>query len=217
MHNICSDSALRWKQQAAKAGAIEALVAAMVTHREDLKVQAWSAGALYSLSSAEDAAGAKLKHQAFKAGALEVLSAALQLQDVRCGTWAAGAGLRICCGEDAAAKKHRQRAMEVGFAASLALSVDALATALRSDDAALRRCGAWTLWTATTAELMEEMPQRALEAGVLEALVYALNSCDVELQRPCVNVLYSACVGEDAAALERKQRAAQAGSLEALV
>lgn len=216
LHNICGDSAVRWKQQAAKAGAIEALVAAMVAHREDVKVQGWAAGALYSLCSAEDAAGTKLKHQVFKAGGLEVLLAALQLEDVRCRTWSACAGLRICCGEDSAAKKQRQHAMEVGFTTSLASSISALATALHSDDVELRGCGAWALWKLW--EVMEdEMPQRAVEAGVLEALVYALNSRDVELQRPCVNVLYSTCVGEDAAALERKQRAAQAGSLEALV
>lgn len=217
LHNICSSDSVRWKQQAAKAGAIEALVAAMVAHREDVKVQGWAAGALCSLCSAEDAAGAKLKHQVFKVGGLEVLSAALQLEDVRCRTWSASAGLRICCGEEAA-KKHRQHAMEVGFTTSFVSHgvLSALAAAVHSDDVELRGCGAWALWKAW--EVMEdEMPQRAVEAGVLEALVSALNSRDAELQRPCVNVLYSICVGEDAAALERKQRAAQAGSLEALV
>ena len=112
--DLCTEQCNR--QSAAEAGALEAVVAAMLAYPQVVSVQEQGCMALRNISVGGDAAALARKQSAAEAGALEAAAAALHAhpQAVRVQEHGCAALYYVCFGSDAAAAARRQRAVEAG-------------------------------------------------------------------------------------------------------
>ena len=209
------------KQRAVEAGAVETLVAALRAYPQAQSVQTASFQALAYICGGDDDAVETRRQRAAEAGALEAVMAALrtypQVVEVQSsGLWMLS---HICY----AAEIVRQRAVEAGTLEAVVAGMTAHPQLRARVECPRAGCHAlMSLCDGGTGNAADDRRQQAVEAGALEAVVAAMSTHPEELvQHEGCWALHAICrVPDDEARREqhggRMQRAAEAGSLEAV-
>ena len=159
-------------QRAANAGALEAVLAAMRLH-ESSDMQLCGCDILKSILCRDDAVGLAMKQRAATAGAIGFVALVLRSHLVpgrtsgRALTEACWALACLCAGSDDGGSLRRQAAAQAGAIESVVAAVH-----LHPNAADLHKYGCWSLATIS----YNEVPDRALQAGTLHAIVMALSA-----------------------------------------
>ena len=218
------------RQLAVEKGALEAVVAAMLAHRQVASVQEWGLPAVLTRIRTLHQPLCAVRTRATLTSLLRRRAACTTVSHAihvchslgyavapRTAWYLSGcqAARNICCGEDPAGLARKQRAVEgrVLVAVTAAMRAHRQAVGLQESGCATLRnlgCGEFPEAPARS--------QLAAEAGALEAVVGAMLTHPqvAGVQEQGCGALRSMCCSTDAAARARGQRAAEVWALEAV-
>lgn len=205
--------------RAAEAGALEAIVAAMVAHPSELRLQQLACNALLGVTGGDDnAEGRSREQRSAEAGAIEAVVSSMEthrvstvLQERAC--------LCLCsisCGADAGAPARVQR---IAMSGALDCIIDAMMVHAESASVQLGGCQALRNIASGADAAGLARARRATELGALEAIGKAMRTHinDVAVQEQACVALYNIMSGTDAVSLAHTSHAAMGGLHDAVI